>query len=242
MTDKILERARICVPIVAATDDEIINQVEAILKKNKEKNIDMAEFRADYYEALNESDRLIAILADIHNRLKHADIELLFTIRSEGEGGEKLSFSSPDINEINLYIVEHKLSDLVDVELFSDEDKADKVIESAKKKGIKIIMSSHDFDKTPSEDEMIYRYKTMQERGADIIKLAVMPQISGDVDKLMNAVSIMYNQYADVPVVGISMGELGRRTRVEGFKYGSYMTFATVGKASAPGQVSVDDI
>lgn len=242
MTDKALKRARICVPIVAKTDEEIINQVEVIIKKNKEKKIDMAEFRADYYEALDNYDRLGTIMTDIHDRLSHADIELLFTIRSENEGGERLLFSEPDINEINIYVAEHKLSDLVDVELFSDKERADKVIEIAKKDGIKVIMSSHDFKKTPSEDEMLARYKAMQERGADIIKLAVMPHNSGDVDKLMNVVSIMYNEYADVPVVGISMGELGRKTRVDGYKYGSYITFATIGKVSAPGQVSVDEL
>lgn len=242
MADEGLERARICVPIVAKTDEEIINQVEVILKKNQKKKIDMAEFRADYYEALNNFDMLGTIMTDIHDRLCRADIELLFTIRSESEGGERLSFTEPEINDINLYVAKYKLSDLIDVELFSDKDKADKVIETSKKNGIKVIMSSHDFEKTPPVDEMIKRYKAMQERGSDIIKLAVMPHNSGDVDKLMNVVSIMYNEYADVPVVGISMGELGRRTRVDGYKYGSYITFATIGKASAPGQVSVDEL
>ena len=242
MSDKVLERAMVCVPIVAATDNEIINQVEAIIMKKKEKNIDIAEFRADYYESLDELDRLGVILTYIYNRLKYADIKLLFTIRSENEGGERLSFSEPDINEINLYVAEHKLSDFIDVELFSNEQKADAVIAAAGQNDIRIIMSSHDFKKTPSVDEMLKRYKAMRERGANIIKLAVMPNVPGDVDKLINAVSIMHTQYADVPVVGISMGELGRRTRVEGYKYGSWLTFATVGKASAPGQVSVDDI
>lgn len=242
MSEKLLDRAKICVPIVAKNKSEIIKQLNDIIEKDKTKKIDIVEFRADYYDALDNYDILEEILTDIHNKLNLSDIKLLFTIRSEGEGGEKLSFKDPEINDINLYVAENKLSDIIDIELFSDVKKADKVIRLARENGIKIIMSSHDFNKTPSIEEMVERYKAMRERGADIIKLAVMPEDSDDVDKLINAVSIIYNEYTDIHVVGISMGELGVKTRLLGYKYGSCLTFATVGKASAPGQVSVDEL
>ena len=115
-------------------------------------------------------------------------------------------------------------------------------IKAAKKNKIDVVLSSHDFDKTPSVDEMLERYKGMYERKADIIKLAVMPHSEQDVNNLLEAVSTTYDKYSDVKVVGISMGELGRRTRIEGYKYGSYLTFAIIDKASAPGQVSVDEL
>ena len=102
-------------------------------------------------------------------------------------------------------------------------------------------MSSHDFDKTPSYNEMIKRYEGMYERKADIIKLAVMPNEDTDVDSLLNAVSEAYEKYQDADVIGISMGELGRRSRTEGYIFGSFLTFAIIDKTSAPGQVSVDE-
>ena len=237
-----LDRALVCVPIVAKDDEEIIAQVEKIVEKNKSARIDIAEFRADYYSGLNNYGMLENLLSRIHIILNNAGIRLLFTIRSHEEGGEKLSFTSPTVNEINLYVAQNELSDYIDVEHFSEKDSANRVITAAKEHNIKIILSSHDFEKTPSIDEMVERYKDMQERQTDIIKLAVMPQNEQDVDNLLEAVSLTYQTYPDIQIVGISMGEIGRRTRIEGYKYGSYLTFAIIDKASAPGQVSVDEL
>ena len=237
-----LDRALVCVPIVAKDDEEIIAQVEKIVEKNKSARIDIAEFRADYYSGLNNYGMLENLLSRIHIILNNAGIRLLFTIRSHEEGGEKLSFTSPTVNEINLYVAQNELSDYIDVEHFSEKDSANRVITVAKEHNIKIILSSHDFEKTPSLNEMVERYKDMKERHADIIKLAVMPQNEQDVDNLLEAVSLTYQTYPDIQIVGISMGELGRRTRIEGYKYGSYLTFAIIDKASAPGQVSVDEL
>lgn len=237
-----LERAIICVPIVAEDDNEILRQVERIVEKSRSARIDIAEFRADYYEGLKDYDKLKEILSTIRAILNDVGVKLLFTIRSFEEGGERLDFTIPSINEINLYVAENKLSDMIDVEHFSDVTSAEKVINAAKEREIEVVLSSHDFEKTPTLEEMLERYKSMYERHADIIKLAVMPHNEQDVNNLLEAVSTTYKKYSDVKVVGISMAELGRRTRIEGYKYGSYLTFAIIDKASAPGQVSVDEI
>ncbi len=237
-----IKRSKICVPIVAVDEIEIIRQLEKIKDKKKTAMIDMAEFRADYYKDLNDFKKLDKLLMDIRNELNKEGIKLLFTIRSKAEGGEALDFEKPTVNEINLHIAENKLADMIDIEYYSEKNSADRVMSEAKKNNIKIILSSHDFEKTPSLDEMLERYKGMQERKADIIKLAVMPHSEQDVSNLLEAVLTTYEKYSDVKVVGISMGELGRRTRIEGYKYGSYMTFAIIDKASAPGQVSVDEL
>ena len=237
-----LDRALVCIPIVAKDDVEIIAQVEKIVEKNKSARIDIAEFRADYYSGLNNYGMLENLLSRIHIILNNAGIRLLFTIRSHEEGGEKLSFTSPTVNEINLYVAQNELSDYIDVEHFSEKDSANRVIMAAREHNIIIILSSHDFEKTPSFDEMVERYKDMKERHADIIKLAVMPHNEQDVDSLLRAVSLTHQTYPETKVVGISMGEIGRRTRIEGYKYGSYLTFAIIDKASAPGQVSVDEL
>ena len=240
MREKI-KRPLICVPVTAQNESEIYYQIDKIIEKKKTANIDMVELRADYYDKLADADKLKEVLEDIHNKLNKAGIKLLFTIRSEEEGGEKLNFKEPSINIINMFIAGNKLADYVDVEYFSDRKTADMVVKIAKKNDVKVIMSSHDFNKTPSYNEMIKIYEGMHERNADIIKLAVMPNEDTDVDSLLNAVSEAYEKYQDVDVIGISMGELGRRSRTEGYIFGSFLTFAILDKASAPGQVSVEE-
>jgi len=82
----------------------------------------------------------------------------------------------------------------------------------------------------------------MQQAGADIAKLAVMPHCESDVDALICATRTMREKHPETPVVTMSMGALGQKTRVIGEDIGSAMTFACVGRASAPGQLSLDEM
>ena len=105
---------------------------------------------------------------------------------------------------------------------------------------VNVIASNHDFAKTPSKESMIQILCKMQDMKADILKLAVMPQNSDDVLRLMEATKEMVKHHAKQPVVTISMSDLGRITRVSGEEFGSCMTFGAGRDASAPGQIEAD--
>ena len=231
---------KVCVPLVGRTENEILAEVDRIVEISKEANIDMVEFRGDFYNKLNDFSALKYLICEISRRLK--DIILLFTIRSEDEGGEKLAFDSPGIKEINKFIIENSLSDMIDIELFSGEDDVLELVALAKEKGVKVIMSNHDFNTTPDENVIIERLTKMQELSADIVKIAVMPQSKLQLLSLLRAVTIMNEEYAKVPVVAISMGNLGAISRLTGEIFGSAITFAALEQGSAPGQIPVKDI
>ena len=82
----------------------------------------------------------------------------------------------------------------------------------------------------------------MQGLGADIVKVAVMPQNTRDVLTLLEATEVMVREHASIPVVTMSMGPRGVISRVTGALFGSAMTFAMVGQASAPGQMEIEDL
>ena len=105
-----------------------------------------------------------------------------------------------------------------------------------------VVASSHDFEKTPDEDTMLERLRYMDSQGADIPKLAVMPCDESDVAALLNATLRYKTEGGDKPVITMSMGRMGLLSRLAGEVYGSAVTFATAGKASAPGQISVDEV
>ncbi len=230
---------KICVPLVGRTDEEILAQADDILNEAEKSNIKVVEFRGDYYDNLNDFSALRNLLEKLNDRFEN--IILLFTIRSQKEGGEKLSFTNPSIYDINDFIIENQLADMVDVELFADYDKKS-ILQKAKERDIKVIMSSHDFKTTPPKEEIIDRLKKMQEMGADIAKIAVMPENKLQVADLIVATCMMKKHYATVPIVTISMGSLGAISRICGEVFGSQMTFATVGKASAPGQIPASEL
>lgn len=233
-------RPKLCVPLVGRTAGEIMNQANQIKMSQRSSAIDMVELRGDYLDCLSDFEQLKKLLQDIARCLPEQ--VLLFTVRSQSEGGEALSPSTPEIAEINQYVIEQQLADLVDIELFSGESSARLLIELAKKKNVKIIMSNHDFKTTPEAETIVTRLCRMQELGADIVKIAVMPENRIQVAELLRATAIMREQYAEVPVVTMSMGKLGAISRISGQIFGSAITFASFAEASAPGQIPVSDM
>ena len=240
--DKIIGegRPKICVPIVGRTRDDIVAAALEIKKESSRCRIDVVEFRADFFEKLYDFDSVKDIMVELKRILD--GMVLLFTIRSEAEGGEKLAFSTPDIISINSFVISNRLADMVDVELFSGDSAVDSQIKLARENDVKIIMSSHDFKTTPDEQEIINRLCRMQDMGADIAKIAVMPEDEKQLVTLLHATVMMQQDYARIPIVTISMGRLGAISRVTGKIFGSAMTFAAVQKTSAPGQLSVEEV
>src|SRR4029450_6364670 len=90
-------------------------------------------------------------------------------------------------------------------------------------------------------DLLLAKVGEMQELGADIAKIAVMPQKPEDVLRLLHVTVLARRQFPRLPLVTMSMGALGSITRVAGFLYGSDMAFAVGKAASAPGQIPIED-
>lgn len=231
------DRPKICVPLVGRTADEIIAQANQIKQSQRSSAIDMVELRGDYLDILSDYEQLDDLLKKVAEVLD--DKVLLFTIRSEAEGGEKLAFSSPTIAQINQHVIEGHLADMVDIELFSGAEQAKTLIGFAKEKGVKIIMSNHDFHTTPDAAVIVNRLRSMQDLDADVVKIAVMPENKLHVVNLLAATAMMQEAYAEVPVVTMSMGKMGAVSRISGQVFGSAITFASFAEASAPGQIPV---
>ena len=132
--------------------------------------------------------------------------------------------------------------DLIDVEIFTGDDIVKKIIDGAHAAGVKVIVSNHDFFKTPAKADIIYRLRKMQDMNADIPKIAVMPQNKKDVLTLLAATEEMTTNYADRPIITMSMAGTGVISRLCGEVFGSSMTFGAAKKASAPGQMGVNDL
>ena len=132
--------------------------------------------------------------------------------------------------------------DLIDVEIFTGDEIVKKIIDGAHAAGVKVIASNHDFFKTPAKADIIYRLRKMQDMNADIPKIAVMPQNKKDVLTLLAATEEMATNYADRPIITMSMAGTGVISRLCGEVFGSSMTFGAAKKASAPGQMGVNDL
>lgn len=222
-------KTKICIPIMGQDEKEVLNQAEKVLKMQP----DLIEWRADYIENLDTD-----IIENITVKLKNIidSVKLVFTFRTTNEGG-KQSISDEKYSKICCKAAEK--CDYVDVEIMSYMEIAKSLIAEIKKNGAKVIGSNHHFDNTPSNDEIIDIMKNMEEQGADVCKIAVMPETKDDVERFMNVSSQLKNML-NVPIITMSMGELGAVSRICTNITGSSVSFAAGVDASAPGQVKAD--
>lgn len=222
---------KICVPIVGSSREDILEQAAAI----KNSPADLVEWRVDCLAGISTLSLLtvLTFLSELRKTL--GDLPLLFTFRTAKEGGEK-ELSPRDYEELYKSALSAGLVDLLDVEMSQGEEMVSKLLHIAHGKGVPVIVSSHDFAKTPSREDLVKTLKTMEAWGADIAKVAVMPQTEEDVETLLCATED-FRETADIPAITISMGERGMVSRLSGEVYGSAVTFGTVGAGSAPGQM-----
>lgn len=226
---------KICVPMVGTTLAQLIEEAGYL----KTLDIDVVEWRVDFFESVEEIEKVQEALKQIRAILP--EIPLIFTFRSAKEGGEK-EISTTYYIELNQTIVETGLIDFIDVELFTDEKEIISLIEIAHAHHVYVILSNHDFEKTPSKEEIVSRLRRAQELGGDLPKMAVMPKNAKDVLTLLDATRTMNEQFADRPIITMSMAGRGVISRLAGEIFGSAVTFAAAKKASAPGQISITEM
>lgn len=226
---------KICVPIVGVTKEDIINEA----KNFDSIPVDVVEWRVDWFEGVFDFEKVKDVLVDLRAALKETPI--LFTFRTSKEGGEK-AIEPEAYSTLNKEAAKSGYVDLVDVEAFTGDEIVKDIIAGAHEYGVKVVASNHDFHKTPSQEEIVARLRKMQELGADIPKIAVMPQSKKDVLTLLCATEEMATNYADRPIITMSMGGTGVISRACGEAFGSALTFGAAKKASAPGQMDVHDL
>lgn len=226
---------KICVPIVGTTKEEILETAKEII----DSPADLVEWRVDWYESVFQMQKVVSLSAELRDIL--GDMPILFTFRTKAEGGQKELDARP-YAMLNQMLITSGNIDLVDVEVFQAKDAVNSIIEAAHKYGVKVVGSNHDFANTPSREEIVTKLCYMQSIGVDIPKIAVMPQNKKDVLTLLEATEEMVSNYADRPIVTMSMTGMGAVSRITGETFGSAITFGAHGKTSAPGQIDVREL
>ncbi len=224
---------KIIVPTTGATAEQVLAQAKMI---GENPDADLIEYRIDYLNFANDPAQVAALGKKIVAEVKGKP--LILTFRTKAEGGAKV-ITDQAWGDLYLALIKSHFIDILDVEMFRQPAVVQKVVAAAHEAGIKVVMSSHDFNKTPDTAEIVSRLRKQDEMGADILKIAVMPHNAGDVLKLQDATAQIRERYSRKPLLTMSMGGLGAVTRITGQVWGSDLTFGMIGEASAPGQIEV---
>lgn len=229
------EMPLVCIPLVAADEQSLKEEAEKIVGFKP----DVIEWRVDNFDGVFDAERVKKVLAMLRRII--GDIPMIFTCRSHLEGGFKEIDDEIKFSMIKKVLVTGHI-DVVDIEIINGRERIDEIKAAAHKGNTALILSYHNFKETPETSFIVDRLRTAILYGADIAKVAVMPQNESDVLKLLEATLFIRTEYPDVPIITMAMGGLGVITRMAGWIFGSDLTFAVGQKASAPGQIPVADL
>ncbi|MGQ1739681.1 type I 3-dehydroquinate dehydratase [Acinetobacter baumannii] len=220
------------VPITAKTKEQALAQAQVIANTA---DADLAEFRINLLSFASDTKQVIALGHELKKILGNKP--MIATIRTKNEGGQ-LEISDADYGKTYQAYLKNPFMDWLDVEMFRDQKVVSEIVQKAHQKKVLVVMSNHDFQKTPSQDEIEKRLLKQDQMGADILKIAVMPKSKQDVFTLMNA-TLKVSQQTTKPLLTMSMGQLGTISRVATANMGGSYSFGMIGQASAPGQIDV---
>ncbi len=227
----------VCVPIIEQKKDAIVKEVSQLIAKQ----VEMIEWRIDWFADAQDISEVKAVLVEIKEQLEATEREviLLATFRTKQQGGQWQP--EPEwLRGLYQMLAASGLVDFIDVEYYEWDD-ASALIHQLQKSGTAVITSHHNFVQTPPRAEMEAMLTAMAGAGADIVKLAVMPQEKEDVLQLLGATSD-FKKKNEVPVVTMSMGTDGMISRICGEIFGSCITFGSHQNPSAPGQLQMEKL
>jgi 3-dehydroquinate dehydratase I len=225
----------VCAPLVAHTAEAILAELGTVMQTSP----DVIEWRADYFIEVADSQRVVALARRI--RQEAGAIPLIFTRRSTHEGGEATALS--DKQAVRLYeaVCAGNCAEFVDYELGNGVANVARVRAAARAHGVALIASYHNFDATPACGVLAAKFAQAAGEGADVAKVAVMPNDARDVLTLLDA-TWQAHRTLDIPLISMAMGPLGALSRIAGFMFGSALTFGVGAGSSAPGQLAIDEL
>jgi len=194
------------------------------LERARELRLDLIEARVD----LMEADRIrenLDLIADY-------GFYSVLTVRPTWEGG-KFEGSEEERLELFKELIPHPAVGAVDVEL--NAKILPEVRKLARAEGKRLIVSYHDFEKTPEREEIRGIFERAIEAGADVVKTAFMGSSHADAARVCSVMAELPH-----PKIFMVMGEVGKFTRVVGFSFGSLLTYTFFGRPVAPGQIEAE--
>ena len=210
-----------CVSIAEKNQKKIKHLLKNALLKSE-----YAEIRLDF---VNPSE-ITNILQNIGKKISRC----VCTLRPKNEGGK---FSGKENERISiLKLISEYNPFLLDVE-FNTLKKDQKLRQYLKKSNTDILVSWHDFKKTPSTNKLNLRLTEMKKL-SNFVKIVTVAKSISDTSRILS----LYNKSSKIKLIAFAMGEEARFSRILCLHLGSPYTYVSLGKAIAPGQFSLDDM
>lgn len=214
---------KIVVPIMPRS----LEEAQAI-ELSKFDDVDIIEWRADFLS----KEAIMAVAPAIFE--KFAGREVLVTIRTDKEGGN-IQLTDDEYIQLLKDINAIFNPDYIDFEYFSHMDAFQQMLDFSN-----LVLSYHNFDETP--ENLMEAFSELTALAPRVVKIAVMPESEQDVLDLMNYTRGFKTLNPEQEYATMSMGKLGRISRLSGDVFGSSWSFTSLEHVSAPGQIALADM
>lgn len=221
----------ICASIIAHSVEEFLEVARGI------SGADALEVRADGLKVKRASGYPAEIKRLLRNLRAQTELPLILTVRMEKEGGV---FAGSEADRVAAIRESMKLADAIDIELRMATQQREELMREAEKSKKPVIISYHDLQKTPDEDAMLEILEEEASLGASVAKLAVKANSKKDVLALLSATH--QASQLKTQICTISLGELGKISRIASLFFGSSLMYGYVTRETAPGQLKVQEI
>ena len=210
-----------CVSIAQKTPRGLKKVVKKALKKS-----DYVEIRFDFLKPA-EVPKALELLK---NDLKKS----VCTLRPKSEGGK---FSGVEKERIAiLKLIAEYNPFLLDVE-FNSLKKNKTLVKYLKKTKTPILVSWHDFKKTPNI-ATLNRVLEQMAKFSKNIKIVTNAKTVVDPSYVLS----LYGRASSLSLIAFAMGDYGRMSRILCLYLGSPFTYVSLGKSIAPGQFSLNEV
>ena len=165
---------------------------------------------------------------------KFAGREILFTLRTRGEGGQ-IDLTSEEYLAIIQDIQSIYHPDYIDFEFYSHREVFEQMLEFSN-----LVLSYHNFQETP--ENMMEILSELTSLSPKLVKVSVMAHNEQEVLDLMNYTRGFKTLNPEQDYVTISMGKVGKISRLTADLTCSSWSYASVGEESAPGQIPLENM
>jgi len=188
--------------------------------------LDVVEIRIDRFHTSDPAE----IVGHVQ---RFSDLPTIATIRTKAEGG---GWEGTGDERLALFTAVAPQVDAIDIELLSTDILPD-VVSLAKGLDRTVIISHHDFQKTPPRSELDAMARRAKEAGADLVKISTMAET---LDDLRTLTAFLIDN-VDLGLIVIAMGPHGVVSRVAFPVLGSRITYAFSGVPTVSGQLPFSD-
>lgn len=194
--------------------------------------VDMIEWRLDAFIAGHSLKEAIESLGLLSSTSRHP---VLATNRPKREGG---AFEGTEDERIDLLERAAQAgAEWIDLE----DDVPNDFIDRIKEKGSKVILSHHDFSKTPERALLEMRIEEMARKKPSAIKITTYAGSAEDNLRVLDLIPFAKKRFG-IDLIAFCMGPLGTWSRLACLFLGSPWTYVQLPgqSAAAPGQLSAE--